>query len=74
MTPDLFLILGLCLAVLTVPMYLSALADSRSPKVALFAAMVAVGCLAYAMTTKPSGYSLDEVPGVVINVLASLVK
>ncbi|WP_370228414.1 hypothetical protein [Cognatishimia sp.] len=74
MTPDLFLTLGLCLAVLTIPMYLSALADSRSPRLSLLSAILAIGCIAYAMSAKPSGYTLQEVPAVVIDVLAGLVK
>lgn len=74
MNPDLFLTLGLCLAVLTVPMFLSALADSRSPRLAVLSAIIAAGCLVYALTTKPMGYTLQEVPAVVIDVLASLVK
>ena len=74
MNPDLFLTLGLCLAVLTVPMFLSALADSRSPRLAVLSAIIAAGCLVYALTTKPMGYALQEVPAVVIDVLASLVK
>ena len=74
MNPDLFLTIGLCLAVLTVPMFLSALADSRSPRLAVLSAFIAAGCLAYALATKPMGYTLQEVPAVVIDVLASLVK
>lgn len=74
MDPDLFLTLGLCLAILTVPMYLSALADSRSPRLAIFCALIAAACLAFALNQRPGGYTLAEVPSVVIDVLASLVK
>ena len=74
MSPDLFLTLGLCLAVLTVPMFLAALADSRPPRLAVISACIAAGCLAYALAFKPGGYTLPEVPGVMIDVFASLIK
>ena len=45
MTPDLFLTLGICLAILTVPIYLSALADLRSKRTSIICALIAAGRL-----------------------------
>lgn len=74
MSADAFLTLGLCLGVLSIPMFLAAFADNRSPRVAIFAMLIAGACVAWAMTRKPGGYTLPEIPGIMIEVLASLVK
>jgi hypothetical protein len=55
-------------------MFISALADTRSPRNAIIVALVAAGSLAYAITDNPDGYTVRQVPDVVIEVIAGLVK
>jgi hypothetical protein len=74
MTPDLFLTLGICLAILTVPIYLSALADLRSKRTSIICALIAAGSLGYAMMAQPGGYAMNEVPRVMIDTFASLIN
>lgn len=74
MNPDVFLTLGVVLAVLTVPAFLSALADSRSQRTTVFFALTAAGCIGYAVFAHPEGYTLAMVPDVLLETFARLIK
>lgn len=74
MNPDVFFTLGLVLAILSVPSFLSALADGRSFRTTIIVVLVASGSLGYAFATKQGGYTLAMVPDVVINTIAGLIK
>jgi len=68
--PDLLFIVGIVLAVLSVPAILSAFSDGRTPRVAAFTA-IAAGCLiVWAVTSKPGGYTFGEIPQVFVRVVA----
>ena len=67
---DLYLVIGLVVAVFSIPAVVSAISDNRTPRVAAIALIAGGALVAYAATQKPSGYSIDEVPNVVVNVIA----
>ncbi|WP_282093772.1 hypothetical protein [Epibacterium ulvae] len=70
MDPDLSLIVGLGLGVLSVPALLSSISDARAPRSGGVVLLLAVALIVYAMLEKPGGYTLDELP----NVLSTVVK
>jgi len=74
MTPDLFLVIGIVLAALSVPAMLSAYSDGRPPRVATFSAVVA-GCLiVWAVQSRPEGYTWDQVPRAFVRVAAGIIR
>lgn len=74
MDHDLALVVGLIIAVFSVPAVISALTDRRTPRVAAIAMIVGGGMAAWAMTQKPGGYTVSEVPDVVVRVIARYVN
>jgi len=73
MNSDLILVTGIVLAALSVPSMLSAISDSRPPRVATFVAVVA-GCLiVWAVQSRPGGYTLDDIPRAFVRVAAEFV-
>ncbi len=73
MDPDLCLVVGLALGLLSVPALLSAISDSRAPRTGGLTLLAAAGLVAYAVMQKPGGYSLEEIPDVVLGVIGSFV-
>ncbi|WP_372611949.1 hypothetical protein [Aquicoccus sp.] len=69
---DLALTIGLIIGVFSVPAMVSALSDRRAPRIAAIVMVVAGGLVAYAVTQKPGGYRVDEIPDVIVKVIARL--
>jgi len=61
-TNDLFLVMGLVIAVLAVPAIFSALASGDPPRVPAVAVVVGGGLMMYAIYNQPGGYSIEEIP------------
>lgn len=70
MDTDLILVIGVLLGVFAVPSILSAFSEGRAPRVAAVALVVAGALILYAVTTHPDGYSLRDVPGAFVRVVA----
>jgi hypothetical protein len=73
MDGDLILVIGIVCAVLAVPAILSAFAESRAPRMAAILVVAATGLITVAVLQKPGGYSINEIPGVIISVVARLI-
>jgi hypothetical protein len=69
MDPDLFLVIGLVLAVLTIPSLLSAYSESRAPRAASVVVLVAGVLIVIALTNKAGGYTIAEIPDVIFRVI-----
>lgn len=67
--PDLWLLIGIALAVLTVPSLVSAWSEGDPPRASAITVLIAGGMIAYALMSKPSGYSFSELPDVVTRVV-----
>ncbi|MDC0739178.1 hypothetical protein N6L24_12895 [Cognatishimia sp. SS12] len=74
MHADTFLTIGLFLAIFSVPAYLSALADGRPLRAASLCMILAGGSIVWALSSKPGGYRAQEIPTVVIEQIAKVVK
>jgi len=70
MDTDLALIIGIVIAGLSIPSILSALSDKRAPRASAITILIAGGLIFFAMQGKPGGYTLQEIPDVVVNVIA----
>jgi len=70
MDTDLALSIGMVLAVVSVPSLLSAFSEARAPRFAAGMIFVAGGLIVWAVTTRPGGYSLGDLPHVLISVIA----
>ncbi|WP_339760809.1 hypothetical protein [uncultured Sulfitobacter sp.] len=70
MDTDLALVLGLALAVLSIPSMVSAFADSRAPRVSVVTLVIAVGLIAYALISHPEGYGPSDIPDAIVHVIA----
>jgi hypothetical protein len=74
MDHDLALVVGLVVAVFSIPAVISAMSERRTPRVAAIAVIVGGGLVAWAATQKPGGYRIDEVPNIVVQVVARYVN
>jgi len=68
--PDLWLLIGIALAILTVPSLLSAWSEGDPPRASAITVLIAGGMIAYALMNKPGGYSFAELPDVMSSVVA----
>jgi len=74
MDHDLALVIGLVIGVFSIPAVVSSFSERRAPRVAAIALIVGCGLVAWSVTQKPGGYSVDQVPGVVVEVIARYVN
>lgn len=68
MDTDLVLTLGIVIAVLSVPSLLAAWVESRAPRVGAIMLIASIGMILGAVTTRPGGYTFEEIPGVMLRV------
>ena len=71
--PDLLLVTGLILAVLSLPSILSAISDNRSPRVGTVVLVIAGGLIVYALQIHPEGYGWRDIPDAFFRVAARVI-
>ena len=72
MNSDLIMVVGIVLAVLSIPSILSAVTDRRSPRVSAITVLIAGGLIVYALHKNPGRYSFENLPDVFVSVVADL--
>lgn len=72
MEPDLALVTGMGLAVLSLPAMVSAWADGRAPRVGALVLLAGGGLILWAARTQEGGYRLAEIPDVLYRVIGGL--
>ncbi len=72
MDTDLYLTLGIILGLLTLPSLMNAWTEGRPPRVGAIFLMVSIILIAVALTQRPSGYSLGEIPNAMLKVFSRL--
>ncbi len=73
MNPDTFFVIGLALGVLSIPAIVSSISDGRRPRIATVTTMIAGVMIVYAISKKPGGYSLEEIPAVISRVVNTFI-
>jgi len=71
---DLFLVVGLIIAGLAVPSIFGALADRRSPRAAAILIMLGGSLVLLAISQRPGGYRLAEIPLAFVRVIAHFTR
>ena len=66
--------IGIILAGFSVPSMLGALAERRSPRVAAITIVIGGALIVLAISQKPGGYALREVPEAFIRVVAYFIR
>ena len=74
MSTDVALVAGLFLVILAIPAMFSAWVDGRTPRLPMVLIVVAGGLVAYALTQKPGGYTLNDIPGAFYRVYAMMMR
>lgn len=69
MDPDLFLVIGLVIGGFTIPPILGAIFDGRPPRTPAILILIAGGMITLAVTQKPGGYVIQDVPTAFVNVI-----
>ena len=73
MDPDLALILGLVLGILSIPSIIAAFSEGHAPRVAALVIVAAGALVVYAIQSRPGGYSIMEIPDVFVRVVARFI-
>jgi formate-dependent nitrite reductase membrane component NrfD len=74
MDTDLVLTLGIVLVVLTIPSLLAAWVDGRIPRVGALMIIASLALILAAVMTRPTGYTFEEIPTVMLNVAGRLIN
>jgi len=74
LTQDLFLVVGIVIAGFAIPSILGALSERRSPRAAAVAIMIGGALILLAISQKPGGYSLTDIPDAFVRVVAYFIR
>ena len=74
MDADIALVLGLVIAILTIPSVLSAFLDDRPPRASAITILIAGALILYAIMTRPGGIPIAQVPDIVMTVIARFLR
>ncbi len=72
MSTDLALVLGILIAIFSIPSIISAFSDRRVPRASAVTVIIAGGLVLYAVQNKPGGYSLEDIPNAFIEIVADV--
>lgn len=67
---DLLMVVGVTVGVLTVPSLFSAFMDGRAPRAGAIVALIAGVLIAVAVSQKPGGYAIADIPDAFLRVFA----
>lgn len=69
---DTALVLGMIISGFSIPAIVSAFSDGRVPRAAALMVMIGGGLVAWALSGKPNGYTLEQIPEVFVKVTRSI--
>lgn len=69
MDPDLAFIIGIILAVFSVPSIMASITEGRAPRVAAFTIILGGVLILWAITDKPGGYRFQDIPDAFVRVV-----
>ena len=74
LTQDIYLVSGIVIVCFAIPPILGAWAERRSPRVAAVVIAVGGSLILLALSQKPGGYTLREVPEAFVHVVAYFIR
>ncbi|MFN3972007.1 MAG: hypothetical protein ACK4L4_11635 [Gemmobacter sp.] len=74
MDTDLMLVVGVVVAVLTLPSLFSAFIDGRAPRAGAILALIAGVLIAVAVSERPGGYAIADIPDAFYRVFARYLR
>ncbi|MFN4157303.1 MAG: hypothetical protein ACK4GO_02720 [Gemmobacter sp.] len=74
MDTDLMLVVGVVVAVLTLPSLFSAFMDGRAPRAGAILALIAGVLIAVAVSERPGGYAIADIPDAFYRVFARYLR
>jgi len=74
MDADLALVIGLVIGTFSIPAIVSAFSEGRAPRVAALTMIVAGALILYALTNKPGGYRIEDIPYAVVRVVGKYIN
>ncbi|WP_108484869.1 hypothetical protein [Oceaniglobus ichthyenteri] len=74
MNPDIALVLGVIFLALAVPSLLSAFSESRPPRAAMIMIVLAGGAIYFAITSRPGGYAIADIPEAFVRVIGMILN
>ncbi|MGC8201596.1 hypothetical protein ACP2AV_02715 [Aliiroseovarius sp. PTFE2010] len=74
MQTDLYFVLGLVVGILAIPAIFSAVSEGRVPRAAAIMVMISGGLIVLAVSQKPGGYALNEIPDVFARVVGHYIN
>ncbi len=74
MDTDLILTLGIVLMILALPSLLSAWVEGVTPRVGAIMLLAGLGMIIAAVISHPTGYRFNDVPGVMVGVVARMIN
>jgi hypothetical protein len=74
MNPDILLTLGVLLLIPTIPMIFNGLKEGVAPRFAFVMILFSCGLIAGAFLNRPGGYTVNEVPEIMIATIKSVFR
>ncbi|WP_204112859.1 hypothetical protein [Shimia biformata] len=74
MLSDYLLTIGLLVGLFSIPAMVSAYSDNRPPRASMAAFILSCATMAFAYSQHPGGYDAADVPNVVVQVIADIIK
>lgn len=74
MDSDLTFVIGLIIAVFSLPPILGAFVDGRAPRAAAITVLIGGGLIAVALNERPGGYTIEDIPDVFVRVVGRYVN
>ncbi len=72
MDTDLFFVVGVIIAVFSIPAIVSALTDGRAPRIPALMIIIGGLMIGYAMQQRPGVYGLETLPDTFVRVVAGI--
>jgi hypothetical protein len=74
MNTDLYLVIGIVLGALAVPSMLSAFSEGRAPRIGAILVLISGTLLVLAISQKPGGYELADIPQAFYRVIGQVLN
>ena len=74
LTQDLLLVIGIVIAGFAIPAILGAWSERRSPRTPAIMIMIGGSLILLAISQKPGGYTLEDVPNAFVRVVAHYLR